>query len=263
MKIIIHKIFLFILLLLYSFNAHTENITIDSLKMVLRKGKDDTNKVNAYANLLWNYQWSSPDSALAYSLAGLQLARKLNFVDGELRIMHSTGEALAIKGDFPRALATQFEALRLAENLGNRGKVLLAYTWIAAVYFYSEDYSNAMIYYNKAKSVNYSILKDPKMMLGFIGETYFHLDELDSAYWYLKKSYDLDVQSKNGHWSTPYYYLGKIYEKRGDYNRAFEFYRITIQVSTATVDSLEAYNGIASVFKKNGPIDSAIFYAKR
>ncbi|MFI5153493.1 MAG: ATP-binding protein [Chitinophagales bacterium] len=263
MKIIIHKIFLFILLLLYSFNVHTQNKTIDSLKMILRKGKDDTNKVNAYANLLFNYQWSSPDSALAYSLAGLQLARKLNFVKGELRIMQSTGEALAIKGNFSRALATQFEALRLAENLGNHGEVLIAYTWIGAVYLYSEDYSNALIYFTKAKSVNYSFLQDPKFMLGFIGETYFYLNELDSAYRYIKKSYGLDVQSKTDHWSIPYYYLGKIYEERGDYDRAFEFYRINIQVSTETLEFLEAYNGIASTFKKNGQIDSALIYAKK
>ena len=56
---------------------------VDSLKKALSQSEEDTNKVKLYANLSWEYQFSYPDSALSYSLPGLQLAKKLHFEEGE------------------------------------------------------------------------------------------------------------------------------------------------------------------------------------
>ena len=145
MKHLLFISFLFFALIVFSFTAYTQinlsdSLKIESLKKVLQTQKEDTNKVKTYAGLLWEYQWNAPDSALAYSFAALELARKLNFVNGEIQILHSTGEALASRGNFSQALAMQLKTLELAKKTDNPNEILSTYIWIANVYFYSKDY---------------------------------------------------------------------------------------------------------------------------
>src|SRR4030095_5199137 len=93
--------------------------------------------------------------------------------------------------------------------------------------------------------------------------TYFQLDKLDSALLYVKKAYDLDVQSSS-HWSNPYYYMAAILAKKEKYKDALDYSRLTISVSNPnTVDIIGGHNGMADVFKKSGIMDSAIYYAKK
>src|SRR3712207_846858 len=82
----------------------------DSLKRVLAFAKEDTNKVSLYFKLSWAYQWSYPDTALMYSLPGLQLAKKLGYTRGEIRMMYTIGEALAQQGNYSKGLELQLEA---------------------------------------------------------------------------------------------------------------------------------------------------------
>jgi len=63
---------------LTAISASPQNVQyVDSLKKALSQSDEDTNKVKLYVSLSWEYQWSYPDSALSYSLPGLQLAKKL------------------------------------------------------------------------------------------------------------------------------------------------------------------------------------------
>src|SRR5258708_1140510 len=85
MKIAIHKIFLFFFfLLLYSFNAYTQNKTIDSLQKVLQTEKEDTNKVNTL-NELCRALRNDKDYKNAQLLGeeALSLSEKLNYKKGQ------------------------------------------------------------------------------------------------------------------------------------------------------------------------------------
>ena len=248
------KIFIIssLLLLLIKVNAQ-DNIT-DSLKQLLSVAKEDTNKVQILIKLGWIYQWDKPDSALMYGLKARQLSQQLNYVDGELEVAFILSEALCAKGNFSKALELDLQAKQLAEKTGK--KDLFKEFWIGSVYFYSGDYTKALGYYLKSKSDTNEIY------IGIIGETYYHLGRLDSAFFFINKAYQKDKNDR-AHWSVPYYYMALIEAKEGKFKEALDNYKLGLLYSrNVNLDIANGYNGIAVVFKQMGQVDSAVYYAK-
>jgi signal transduction histidine kinase len=103
---------------------------------------------------------------------------------------------------------------------------------------------------------------DIKLLFGIIGESYFHLNQIDSALEYIQISYDLDKNDAD-HWVIPYFYMAHINSKKEQFKEALGYYRDGIRVSYATVDLIDGYVGIADVFKKTGQADSSIYYANK
>lgn len=244
--------------LLYSQQNYT-----DSLRQELIAAKEDTNKVNIYDELANAYKWNYPDSAILYGIPGLELARSLDFNAREGTILFSLSEAFSSKGNFPKALQMALKSLHLATKSGNPRKLSRATLTVANVYFYSGEYQKALEYYRKFGQITLSFNPSPQVAApGFLGETFFNLNQLDSALYYLEISYSIDKNREPPHWPVPYFYLGKTYLNLHQYDTALRFYREGIAISTEKLDFIEGGIGIANVFKKTN-IDSAIFYARQ
>ena len=248
------------LLLLFKISA--QNNYADSLRGLLSIAKDDTSKVWLLVRLGDFYQWSYPDSGILYAQEALRLAEKLNFTSGQINAYSVAYEAFSGKGNYPKALEASLKQLELSEKSGDSLNIIQAYAGVGTVYYYSEDYQRALYYYNKLKS-NYRIfLENQWLFSGFLGETYFHLNQLDSALYYTKICYDLDRKTASN-WPIPYFYLGEIYlQKRKPYS-ALDYYHRGINISIEKLDFLDGYIGIAGVFKKINLVDSAIYYARK
>ncbi|HET7899223.1 MAG TPA: hypothetical protein VFL47_16165, partial [Flavisolibacter sp.] len=236
---------------------------IDSLKTVLATQREDTNKVKTYAELGWAYQWSSPDTAISYGQTGVALAKKLRYDRGLFTLLVSLSEALAMKGNYSTALAYRYQLPDIAQKLNDKELLAQAYALIGTVFFYAKDYQRALHYCLRAKEIGVAPFGKAEILLGFIGEAYFHLNQLDSAYVYLKKAYELDVKSSNYHWAIPYYYLAAIDVKKGHPAKAIDLYRKSIQLEIEKLSLLKGYNGIAEAFRQNGQMDSALIYARQ
>ena len=95
------KQFLLSYLLLFVFTKSiAQNNYTDSLKQQLITAKEDTTEVWLLINLGWFYPWSKPDTAILYGLQAMQLARQLNFTEGEIAVRSLLSEALCTKGNF-------------------------------------------------------------------------------------------------------------------------------------------------------------------
>jgi two-component system NtrC family sensor kinase len=246
---------------------------IDSLKHELSLTEDPREKANILIELCWEYPWSKPDSAISYGLAALQVAQEFDLKEQEIYIISPLSEALCVKGNFAKALDLGLKALAMAEQLGNEQLVVSAIVSLSTTYFYSGDYQNAL-------SMDKRLLKhlkrevpngldfevwffQPKMAYGFTGEAYYHLGKIDSALYYIRKSYEEDVRDKI-HWSIPYFYLARIYSRSDRYDSSLYYYRRGVALSqNLTLDIVDGYIGIASVFNATHQIDSAIHYAKK
>jgi len=255
----------FILLFpLLAMATHGQNASRpDSLKIALSRSNEDTNRVNLIQELSRYYNYKNPDTVLLYASQGLKLARQLNYKKGEVNMLTNIGEAFRTKGHYPKALQIKLEALHIAEQLNDPYLTSSCLNYLGALYINTGDYQKSLFNYFKAK-LNEAYFKDyKKFVLAQIGLCYFNLSMMDSAYYYAKQSYELDVIDQN-HWTVPYYLMASIYAKRGNYSKALDFYRAGNQVvSVGALDILNGYKGMASTYKKMNRQDSAIYYAKK
>ena len=130
-----------------------------------------------------------------YGLKARQLSQQLNYIDGEIEAAPVLSEALSSKGNFSKALEFDLQSKQLAEKNGKQN--LLQEYMIGGVYFYSGDYKKALEYFLKYKSDSDELTRT------FIGETYYHLGRLDSAFFYISKAYQMD-KNYSTHRTVPY-----------------------------------------------------------
>src|ERR1017187_718991 len=83
--------------------SQSSNRQIDSLLSLLKKDKEDTNKVNHLNNLSHEYiNKSSYDTALQYANVSLQAARQLNFQKGIATSYSNIGHIYYLQGDYSK-----------------------------------------------------------------------------------------------------------------------------------------------------------------
>lgn len=258
------KVFVLIIICFTFLNGKAQTPDKDSLLLQLKSAKEDTSKVNFLIELSSINTYNNPEKGLDYSLTALSLSQKLKFTAGEFKSLLKMGEALAVSGNFARALETKLIALKLAEKIGNKAFIGDANINLAGFYFYQGDYTKSIFYSKKSFSFpsSYSYPVHQKLLNGFLGEAFFKLDQLDSALFYIQKAYQLDL-SDDWHWSVPYYILGGIHSKQNHPELALNYYRLGISQKTAQKDIIDGYIGMANVFEQVNSKDSALYYAKK
>jgi signal transduction histidine kinase len=136
-----------------------------------------------------------------------------------------------------------------------------------------KDYKKVLYYARKMPPVIKTILSPQQVDTMFLmisnlamAESYYNLSMLDSSLVYATKTYHSDS-------SWPYRInsayannmLGDIYTKKAEDIKALSHYRASLAYSLPASSfhiASASYKGISMLFKKNGNIDSALFYAK-
>ncbi|MBB1287369.1 hypothetical protein HRH25_23535 [Flavisolibacter sp. BT320] len=234
---------------------------IDSLKAALSRAPEDTAKVYLFYNISWSNVYSYPDTALHYANAGVELATKLDFKRGRIMNLFAVGEAYAMKGNYVKSLEIKLRALRESEALGDAWYISGSNSMLGGTYSYAGDYQKALYYFKKAKEDSAYFKGVKKYILGQIGECYLNSNQLDSAEYYLMQAYELDIKDQD-HWTVPYFSLAILSEKKGNYERALDLYRMGKSIIGAEQYAIPiGYSGMAAVFNKMGMQDSAIYYS--
>jgi two-component sensor histidine kinase/Tfp pilus assembly protein PilF len=230
----------FILFLsVFSFGfSQNKNVT-DSLKMLLKNSRPDTNKVILLSQLCYEYAYSDPNEALVYGHLGQSLADHIRYKKGsalclgkmgmvyynqgeyENALIHylkalkiseeirnkkyisdnlcNIGTVYRIQGKYDKALEYQFRALKMDEGSGDKFAIASDQTNIGNIYFDAEDYQKAMIYYPKALKV-FEELSDQQSVATVLNNI--------GAIYFNKKNYDMAIDNFNR--------AIKIYEAEGD-----------------------------------------------
>jgi len=257
-KVKLSLVFAFLWLNGYVQNSHQ----IDSLKHQLTIVKQDTTKVKILLEICNYYRWDAPDSTLKYVPEGLKLAEKLKMFEQQTYLLLAKGEALTGKGNYSQALETQFNALKISEKVDNNYLKMWTLASVGAVYYFSNDYPRSLKYYKEAKAISDKIDSKDGYIMCFIGESYFYMNQIDTALFYIQKSYEQVIKNKV-HWSIPYFFMAAINAKKGNYTKALQFYHAGLSFENPVADSVSGYIGLAGVFKEMGIIDSSVFYANR
>jgi len=153
MKSLPNRIFLFVLFFLNAFIGHAQNKTIDSLQRVLQIETEDTSKVNTLNELAYEFTISA-DSQKSFQFArqAISLAEKINYKKGKALAFFRIGICYGSQGNLPEANKDLNIALKLYQDIGDKGRIARTYSELGGNYGELGFYSDAIGHlYNSLK----------------------------------------------------------------------------------------------------------------
>ncbi len=264
----------FILIIFSVLATRAQIKNIDSLKLVLRKEKTDTGKVQKLIYLGDAYWAKRNDSALLYFRDALRLSGKIGFTSGEIRSRSSLAEFLAtMKSDFATALELLLDNLKLEEQTGDTTLIFIDTREVSLIYARIEDYEKELEYINKLRNLtNSGLFKDSATLSQFrvnvnnrLGAVYGKLNILDSAKYYKLKVFHYGVAHKDlFRIAVGSYGLATIYKKLKNYDSAFYYCRISIPAALKRGDMyINAFIEMSNLHWETNQTDSAFYYSEK
>ncbi|MBC7862055.1 MAG: tetratricopeptide repeat protein [Bacteroidia bacterium] len=208
----------------------SQNRQIDSLRVLLKADKEDSNKVNNLNKLAWELNSGNSDSALILTDEALVLSRKINWQTGIGSTINQQGIFYAMRGDFPKSLTSFLKALEVWNSLGKKaGPVRKARTLgnIGNVYTNQGNYAEALFYSLQSLKISENIgeKKSTATNLGNIGLIYWHLKDYSKALDFLTKALKQNekIENKPGIGQN-LGNIGILYVEQHQFEKALDYY---------------------------------------
>ena len=257
--------------------AFTQNPQTARLKQELAAAKTDTSRVLLLADISASYRYSRFDSSLAYAQRGLALAERIHYRKGEGRCLTRMGYLNFERGNLPQAFRQSLRALQLNEESGDWHGMVQTLNGLGIIYLRLEDYSQSRGYLFRGKAIGeQKKIKDDTdliILLCNIGNTYLLQNRLDSAQFFLQRSYQLTNRSttiRRSSRGNPMTFvlrdLGRIQAQLARPEQALSYYRGAIQASQVENDRRSAawtFQAMAEAYQTMNHPDSSVFYARK
>jgi len=233
--------------------AHGQKKEIDSLLTLVKKDKEDTNKVNHLNLLAWDLMNTNPDSAIFVGKQSLVLSEKLQWKQGIASSLGRLGVYYWNKADYPKALEYDFKALKMNEELGYKDRAAANLSNIGIIYGKQADYPKALYYYFKSLKIgeelgNKEANANNLMNIGIV----YKEQENDSKalYYYFKamKIYE-ELGNKRGI-ATTLSNMGNVYKGQREYSKAMDHYSRALKIK----EELGNKKGIATTLSNMGSL---------
>ena len=241
----------------------------DSLRNLLNKAPQDTNRVEmlaAYANL---NAFTRADTGLIIAKEALDLARQLHFERGEIDALNARGEAYHLQGNYVASLKDQFEALSISRRIKNAASEAKTLGVIAIVYNELGEPRQALQYLLPANKIYQSLPGrfDGCFELSNTGDAYDMLKMRDSALYYQREAYKHFPDITGPHLkSFVSRHIGNVYLELGQYDSALKFYRQSSMYASLTNDKINLsmnQKNTADLYEALHEYDSSLLYARQ
>ena len=172
--------------------------------------------------------------------------------------MNRVGGAFSIVGNYPKAMESYLQALKINEKINNIDGIARNLGNIGGIYRAQGDYRKALEYSFRAKDLAEKINNkiSISIVLTNIGTNYYNLKIFDSARLYAQQAYDIaDRINYFRVMGNSLALMGNIHFETAQITLALEYYRLSIPYSKKAendVDLSRAFLGIAKVFEKIG-----------
>jgi two-component system NarL family sensor kinase len=254
---------IFLILLFLGAGADAQNRKIDNLNLRLHHSKEDTGRVTILVALGREYSYLIPDTALNYFRESLALSRKLNYERGQFYSDIYTGEVLATKGDYSKALEWELQALHIGSDLHDEGLIGDVNMHLGNLYYYQGNYRHSLDYYSKIRMLDKNDTDFEEALTGLKGRTFLALNQLDSAWRNSKRAYDIEIKRKPISWIVPAVTLASILAKEGKSDSALAIYMKYKDFEPGSKSNLEMTIPMSVLFIEKNEYDSAKLYLKR
>lgn len=241
---------------------------LDSLDLLLRRSKEDTNKVHLYWNAGVSIIYEAPLKALPYFKKGTALATRLGFIPGMEKCQNATSFAFSLGAQYDSALIYINYAIPLAKEAGNLRRLALAYINRADVHTNLhnlsaalKDCDTAMIYSEKIGN------KDGLgRIFGIMSDIYVSLKQYPQAFESIDKSLAFFQASGNRRMQAMMYSdKADLYAQTGEGEKAIPFYELAIPIADSLNDfeNLSAYyGGLAQAYLEADRLEASETAAK-
>ncbi len=227
---------------------------IDSLTVELTKAKEDTNKGNILYYLSTAYFNVNTDKGITYGQQGVDLATRIGWKKGLVKIYNTLGNCNSLKRDYSKAAESYLKSLKSAEEINDKAGQAIALRNIGNVYSYkTKDYQKAIDYYIKGARVSEerNDLREAADMLSEVGSVYHIRREYAKAIEYFQQAMakgesagDKRIVGENlGN-------ISSVYSSQANYGQALDF---AIQ-SQKFYEAANDKRGIAAALTKAGDI---------
>ena len=217
-----------------------------------------------------------PDSSLAYGQQALALAEKLHFEGGIFWAEITASESAMILGNYPMELDYCLKALSLSKKINTPRALGVANAKLTGYYYSLGEYAISLTYWHEVIKIQEQFFPDEIWGNWFIlSMIYEGMNKPDSAMVFAKKAYE--IIKFNGRLykednesliqvSSVSKLLGNAFVAKAEYDSALYYYHVAIPLSTnllSEINVIDSYNGIATVYKATGRLDSAVWYAAK
>ena len=251
---------LYIIICLITLQSTAQKINTDSLWHIAETSNNDSLRLRIIDRIFTHVGSLEIDSNYQFNKRLLKLCDKLNTPRYKaLGIILSSNVNYRI-GDFK----TVQEHITQASEIGEKNAD-------AEVLFRVENTRSAIENdpYKKIehlrKSIQYST-KPPIIALGNLSGAFLSVNQIDSAFFYAQKIYELTLKEKVALSSFVTATMGNVYLKMNQPDIAYAFYKKGIKWAIPTQkigDLLRAYTPMADYFDKINQPDSALYYWKK
>jgi len=253
--------FTLIIIVISQFCFAQNNQKADSLKSALTNTTSDTLRVLIYEKLID----AEPDrkKSIEFGLQGFNLAKSIHYDKGIILCGNQVA-FIMINNDFYKAIPILMVTKQVAERTNDKIGLVTAIGSLGYAYGKFDQEKSLHYYFTCKKLMEKEGISEDifpiSLMIGFRYKD--KIKKLDSALYYLNKSYQLALNSKAYSYLPDSHlrHFGEVYYKKGQLDLAMNYFRQAI----ASVDR----NGwnfryIAYIFRDRNQLDSAKFYAER
>jgi tetratricopeptide (TPR) repeat protein len=257
------KISLFLLLSFFALKISAQAPEIDSLTKLLKTEIPDTVRVEILRKL--SFYGQSFRLGVDYATEGLDLARKINFENGEAACLYQLGNCYMSISNFSIALHYFIESLKVRERVKDINGIAKSNHGIGTIYYEQGDYKKALSYYEK--SLLMESIDNYRLATFYqdFGDCYSRLNLSDSALVYYQRSYEkFNLTTDKYQLNVTLSGLGNMQNKMGNAELALGYFRQALRNGVAYNDTLNlSFTNleIAKLFDAAGQQDSSIFYA--
>ena len=241
----------------------------DSLLRQLKNMPEDTHRVKLLIQIAFQYHLNKPDTTYFLGQQAYNLAQQLRYKKGESSALNVMALAYNHLGDYAKAIKMYNQLKVEYAQLKDTDRLAITLNNLANVHTQQSDFGKALTIFQES----YRLFKamgtprpafEPLLLLN-IGESFYELKQLDSAYTYFTKTLPLVKKYRPNLLGNILYDLGDVALARNNPAEARAYYEQSIAANiqdNSFTQIHEAYYRMAKLYKKSNQLDSTIHYAE-
>lgn len=255
------------LLLMLSGPLHAQNAQIDSLKQLVKTGKQDTTVVAALNALsLEMIQIDELDQSSAYADQAITLAGQLAFKKGKAYALKNKGLAEYYQSNYKEALNNWTQSLETFETIQDTIRITKLVNNLGVLYYNQGSHAKALAYYLRSLSLSektQDTFNIAQALLN-IGGLYSQMGDYDKGldrYQQIKKYLPglNDAQIESAYLMG----MGEVYSLKGNNEEAIRYFQEALPINENTQDYAHTLKMLGVEEYKIGNKKKAIDYLNR